>query len=28
MMMVLDFRIWIGLRVEQNFRIRIGFGYY
>jgi len=28
MMMVLDFRIWIGLCFEQNFRIRIGFGYY
>jgi len=28
MMMVLDFRIWIGLYFEQNFRIRIGFGYY
>ena len=27
-MMVLDFRIWIGLCFEQNFRIRIGFGYY
>jgi len=26
MMMVLDFRIWIGLCFEQNFRIRIGFG--
>jgi len=28
MMMVLDFRIWIGLCFEQNFWIRIGFGYY
>ena len=28
MMMVLDFRIWIGLCFEQNFRIRIGFGYH
>ena len=28
MMMVLEFRIWIGLCFEQNFRIKIGFGYY